>query len=70
MSDQQLGTVVIGGSQAGLAVGYVDHIVSTHDGQKKTTLWPERQPLGGSMRNGFVSVLVVFAGLSHAALSA
>src|SRR5688572_31615755 len=40
------------------------------DCQKEKMLWPERQPLGGSMRNWFVSVLVVFAGLSHAALSA
>ena len=33
-------------------------------------LWPERQPLGGCLRNWLVSVLVVFTGLSHAALSA
>src|SRR5688500_3657957 len=40
------------------------------DCQEEKTLWPERQPLGGSMRNWFVSVLVVFAVLSHAALTA
>src|SRR5687767_14404896 len=40
------------------------------DCQEEKALWTERQPLGGSMRNWFVSVLVLCAGLSHAALSA